>query len=263
VKASTAALALCLLLTSGAWAQADPADPWLSQALDAYARALEESDRDARLAGFGRAEQLFGNAVEAGGHNAALQTNLGNAALLAEDRGAAVLAYKRALRLDADFPRALQNLEHVRNLQPTWVPRPQPAGLFDSFFFYRAVPRADRALAAGVAFAVGGLLVGLSLRWPRVGLRGAGILAFVAWAALFTTTWFDGSDRDANEAVIVSDETPARSADSALAPLAFPEPLPAGTEVHVAEVRSPWARVRLANGRDAWVQESSVTRVDP
>ena len=63
--------------------------------------------------------------------------------------------------------------------------------------------------------------------------------------------------------MIVVDETPARSADSSLAPLAFPEPLPAGTEVHVAEARSPWARVRLANGRDAWVQESSVTRVEP
>ena len=45
--------------------------------------------------------------------------------------------------------------------------------------------------------------------------------------------------------------------------LAFPDPLPGGTEVTLIELRSPWARVRLANGRDAWVNESSVTLVAP
>jgi hypothetical protein len=60
---------------------------------------------------------------------------------------------------------------------------------------------------------------------------------------------------------MTADETPARSADSSLAPLAFPDPLPGGTEVTLVEVRSPWSRVRLANGRDAWVAESSVTPV--
>ena len=256
-------LALATLLASGAAAQVEEPDGWLNQALDAYAVALEESERDARLAGFSRAERLFRNAVAAGGHNASLQTNLGNAALLAEDRGQAVLAYRRALALDADFPRALQNLEHLRGLLPSWVPRPQPAGLFDSFLFYRALPRSDRALAAGIAFAVGGLLIGLSVRWQLSAVRGIGILALVAWALLFGSTLFDHRGQEANAAVLTVDETPARSADSALAPLAFPEPLPGGTEVHVAEVRSPWARIRLANGRDAWVQESSVTRIDP
>jgi hypothetical protein len=33
-------------------------------------------------------------------------------------------------------------------------------------------------------------------------------------------------------------------------------------ELRIVEVRSPWLRVRLANGRDAWVAESSVARVD-
>lgn len=256
-------LVLAALLAPGASAQEDEPDRWLRQALDAYALALEESERDARLAGFARAERLFRNAVAAGSHNASLQTNLANAALLAEDRGEAVLAYRRALALDADFPRALQNLEHVRGLLPSWVPRPQPAGLFDSFLFYRALPRSDRALAAGFAFAMGGLLIGLSIRLQQSALRGTGILALVAWGLLVGSTLADPSGQDAGAAVVTADETPARSADSALAPLAFSEPLPGGTEVHVAEVRSPWTRIRLANGRDAWVQESSVSLVEP
>ena len=50
--------------------------------------------------------------------------------------------------------------------------------------------------------------------------------------------------------------------DSALAPLAFPDPLPAGVEVRLLEARDDWARVRLANGRDVWVRASSVTAVE-
>jgi uncharacterized protein YgiM (DUF1202 family) len=37
--------------------------------------------------------------------------------------------------------------------------------------------------------------------------------------------------------------------------------LPGGTEVRILETRSPWLRVRLANGRDAWVAESALTPV--
>jgi len=246
-------------------------DP-LSQALDAYAASLEERDRDARLAGFARAERLFASVAESGAHSAALQTNLGSAALQAEHRGHAVLAYRRALELDSDFPRALQNLEHVRTLLPGWVPRPEPAGLLDTFFFYRALPRADRAIAAGGAFALGGLLIGLSIRLRQGALRGSGALALMAWALLAGSTCFDGlggfeglrgRSETASSAVVTSDDVLARSADSTLAPLAFPEPLPGGTEVTLIELRSPWARVRLANGRDAWVNESSVTLVTP
>ena len=233
----------------------------LDRALDTYAAALEESDRDTRLAGFAQAERLFASIIDSGVDSAALQTNLGNAALQAEHRGAAVLAYRRALEHDADSARALQNLEHVRTLLPSWVPRPETAGAFDSLLFYRAVPRADRAFAAAVAFALGGALIGLSIRLELGALRAAGVLALVVWALLAGTTWLDREGAEERGAVITADEVAARSADSALAPLAFPEPLPGGTEVVLVEERSPWARVRLANGRDAWVSESSVTRV--
>ena len=63
------------------------------------------------------------------------------------------------------------------------------------------------------------------------------------------------------EVVVTADETVARAADSALAPSAFPQPLPGGVELRIVERRLPWLRVRLANGRDAWVSESSVTSV--
>ena len=235
----------------------------ISRALNAYASALEESSRDARLASFEEAERGFAASIANGAHNAALYTNLGNAALQAEHTGTAVLAYQRALYLDATFPRALQNLEHVRTTLPAWVPHPEPAGVLDTFFFYRSFARDTRSFAGALSFALAGLCTALAIR-TRQGLwRGAAVLCGFAWLGLAGSVWFDARADARARAVVVADEVLARSADSALAALAFPDPLPGGTEVAVLEVRSPWTRIRLANGRDAWVNESSVARVLP
>jgi hypothetical protein len=64
-----------------------------------------------------------------------------------------------------------------------------------------------------------------------------------------------------DEAVVIADEAVARAADSALAPSTLPAPLPGGVEVRILERRSPWIRIRLANGRDAWVAESALMTV--
>jgi hypothetical protein len=53
----------------------------LERALGQYAQALEEPDRDKRIAAFAQAEYGFASVVAEGVENAALQTNLGNAAL--------------------------------------------------------------------------------------------------------------------------------------------------------------------------------------
>jgi tetratricopeptide (TPR) repeat protein len=244
-------------------AQPKDAEAQLAAALEHYSDALEEPDRSTRLAGFARAERAFARILASGAHSAALYTNLGNAALQAEHSGLAVLAYRRALRIDADAPRALQNLEHVRRQLPEWVPRPEPAGAIDTFFFWhRTLPRAQRMLAASVGFALAGALAAGSIRTRNGALRGAALLVLLGWALLMSSVALDDRDSAARDAVVTLDGTPARAADSALAPLALPDPLPAGTEVSILERRSPWLRVRLANGRDAWVAESSTTRVD-
>jgi hypothetical protein len=64
-----------------------------------------------------------------------------------------------------------------------------------------------------------------------------------------------------DDAVVIADETVARAADSGLAPSTLPAPLPGGVEVRILERRSPWIRIRLANGRDAWVAESALETV--
>jgi len=237
----------------------------IKEAIASYRAALDTSERDSRLEGFRKAERLFARAVDSGASNPELYTNLGNAALQAEHLGAAVLAYRRALAIDPDHPRAVQNLEYVRTLLPEWVPKPEAGGLLDSFFFWhKTLAGSDRALGAAIAFAIGALLLAAAIRFGQSALRTAAILPALVWAALIVSVVVDVGGTRLDDAVVIADEVVARAADSALAPSTLPAPLPGGVEVRILERRSPWTRIRLANGRDAWVAESALMTVaDP
>ncbi|MBW2267430.1 MAG: hypothetical protein JRH16_02550 [Deltaproteobacteria bacterium] len=264
-RAAGAVWITCALLwCAPALADAETAPEELAQlAIESYAAALDAEDRSLRLEGFRRAERLFGR-VAAGGDNPELLTNWGNAALQAEHLGVAVLAYRRALAIDPDHPRAVQNLEFARTLLPEWVPRPESGGLLDSFFFWhRTLARPDRALRAAMAFALAAILAAAGLRFGQTALRNSAILPALVWAALLGSVAIDSGKSATDQAVLLADETLARAADSALAPGALPAPLPAGAEVEIVERRSPWLRIRLANGRDAWITESAAAPIAP
>jgi len=230
-------------------------------ALDDYAQALAESGRDARLAGFSRAEQGFASLTADGVVSAALFTNLGNAALQAQHPGLAVLAYHRALRLEPDAVAARQNLAHLRTRLPSWVPRPDSSEGAQTLLFYRQIGTQTRSLISAMCFVLMAGCIALAVRRREGAWRGLAFLTGLGWAIGVASLVYDGVVREDNLAVLVADEVLARSADSSLAPLALPDPLPAGVEVDLLETRAAWTRVRLANGRDVWVRSTSVERV--
>lgn len=233
------------------------------RAVESYGAALEIRDRGARLEGFRHAERLFAAAAAKSQPTPELQVNLGNSALAGERLGPAILAYRRALVAAPTHAQAGQNLEHARSLLPTWVPRPEPAGRLESSPLVRLFrdPAALPGLAA-VCFAAASLCLAAGIRWNRAGLRLLGAVCALAWLALLAQSlWGPGGTRS-RAAVVISEDAIARSADSALATLALSQPLPEGTEVQWVESRSPWARVRLANGRDVWLLESALSGVE-
>ena len=235
--------------------------------LNAYSKAQEATQREARLAGFAQAERLFLEAVRLrpdGMGTAELYANAGTAALRAERLGPAVLAFRRALTLDTQNAAARRNLAQARTLLPGWVPRPQSEGALDAFFFWHHQFSVEQRvglsglvfLLAAIAFAVG-LASGSRLA------RGAGVLLILSWLGLATSIAVHLFGSHGSAAVLVAGDTIARASDSANSPVRFAEPLPAGTEVSVVEVREPWARVRLANEREAWVRRASLGMVVP
>ena len=236
----------------------------LEAAIAAYATAMDTEERSLRLDTFQRSERLFARAIEGGAQNADIYTNLGNAALQGERLGFAMLAYRRALLLDPDHARALQNLDHARGLLPSWVPHPSGGvDAFDSFFFWhRTLSGPERQLAAALSFALAVILVAISIRFESSTPRNVAILPALVWCALLASLLLDRTSEAGGKAVITV-EVAARAADSTFAPSLFPAPLPEGTEVRVLENRAPWMRVRLANRRDVWVKESSLAPVRP
>ena len=233
----------------------------LEQALTVYAQALEDPNRDSRIAKFAHAEFGFSKLLESGAWNAALLTNLGNAALQAEHRGEAVLAYRRALLLDPEASAAIQNLAHVRGLLPSWVPRPDSSEGLQALFFYRKIPVVQRANLAAGFFVFAAVSLAVSNRRRDGAWRGLALMGGLAWALLLASVLLDQDPRRGRGAVVTAEETLARSADSRLAALALPEPLPAGAEVEILEHRAEWTRIRLHNGREVWVRGSRVTRI--
>jgi tetratricopeptide (TPR) repeat protein len=257
--------ALLMLMIAGQAAAGSRVDEQaiLEEARAAYKAALATEERDQRLAAFNQARLQFDRLVTAGVSSADLFADLGNAALQAEDLGQAVLAYRRALLLDPDHPRARLNLQHARSLLPAWVPRPAGGGALDTFFFWhRTWSRAERAALAALAFAAAVLLVAAAVRWRRPLLRNFAVLPALIWLGLLTSLWLE-SDSATHQAVIITPGgEPALSADDPSARPVFSNPLPDGTEVTVVERREGWANVRLADdSRGAWVRSGSIAAV--
>ena len=248
----------CLLANT---ARADASET-LEQAITAYTQAQEQPRREDRIAGFQTAERLFQHAVTQGAHSADLYTDLGNAALQSERLGSAILAYRRALALDPNHPRAQQNLRHARTLLPAWVPRPEQQGALESFFFWRSIlSPAEQAGIAAISFLMAALLLAVSIRWRSTLARLLAVMPLLVWLGLLVSVAIEARGKQSGQAVLTADETIARTADSANAQIRFGEPLPGGTEVDIRESRESWVHIVLANGRDAWVPSGAVEAV--
>ena len=258
VVAATTALLVALALTAG---MADAADD-LAGARDAYQAALAETDRLRRVRLFEQAAQALRPAALANPTAPELQVDWGNAALGAQDRGWAVLAWRRALLADPTNERASRNLAWLRDRLPTWLPRPASAGALDSLMFWRThLTAVQLLLVGGFGFALGVLVLVPWRGAPRPWRRALAVLAGVVWltatasAVLAANGGVDG--------VVVLDGATLRSADSVGASPTYPNPLPAGTEVTIVEDRAAWLRVALADGTQGWLSASGVARVDP
>jgi tetratricopeptide (TPR) repeat protein len=262
-RSTTIAVATLLVFaaTPQAARAASGVEEEIQAGLEAYDTAQAETLRRARLEGFRKAERHFRAAIDDGAANAALYTNLGNAALQAEHLGEAVLAYRRALDLDPDHRRARANLVHARSLLPGWVPRPPEAGILDTFFFWQAtMSEADRARAEALAFALAAAVFGASMALHLRWLRSLVVIPGLVWLGLVASGRI-GGDTGAGAAVITAPETIARASDSVNAPSRYGDPLPSGTEVTILERRGDWLRVRLGAEAEAWIRAAAVGEV--
>lgn len=265
-RSSSPSLAVVLLV--GAGLAAGMASEVRADELDAaraeYEQAMVETDRARRTASFQRAAAQLEELVLSHPRSPELLVDWGNAGLGAQSLGTAVLGYRRALLYDARNERARKNLEWTRSQLPEWVPRREGGGAVSALFFWNELfSTPTRHVLAALSFALFLLLVtpwGVRSNVQRA-MRVSAVIPLVLWVWLGASV-FVGEDVTA-DAVVMRDGVELKAADQVGAPSAFAQPLPAGAEVKVLEVRDDWVRVELADGSPGWLQASVVEMVVP
>ena len=73
----------------------------------------------------------------------------------------------------------------------------------------------------------------------------------------------EASARALRDGVILAEEVVARKGDGTAYQSSFVDPLHAGTEFRLLEARAGWYRIRLSDGRTAWIPAGSAELVRP
>ena len=219
------------------------ADP--SQAFDLYQRSARRYER----------------IIDEGGiENGRLYYNLGNAYFRMNDIGRAILNYRKAEQYIAGDANLRQNLRYARTRRlDRFEEHTQTRVLRTLLFWHYDVPLGWRlALFALGWVALWGLL-SLRLFQPQRVSRAllvlAGGIGLMFLGSVLAETMLGPDERPG---VILAPETVARKGDGESYAPAFTEPLHAGVEFQVLEVRPGWVHGELPDSRTCWLAERAV-----
>lgn len=236
------------------------------QANDAFRKANALTD-DADAAGelYSQAILSYEKIIARGGVlNSKLFYNLGNAYLLRGDIGSAILNYRNAQVLDESDADIRKNLAFARSRRLDEIEVSTEKKVFERLFFWHYdFSMKHRFIIACIGFAV--LCLTLTIRMWRPAVPGTVAACIVVGITTLCLAVSVGIDRHVriNDrcGVIVADSVEARQGDGLIYPLSFKGPLHAGTEFDLLEQRPGWWWVRLANGTDAWIPDTTAQQV--
>lgn len=243
-------------------------DALFDQADDLFARGIVIAPDDAARARdlFHQAGVIYAGIADRGVVNPQLLVNAGNAFMLADETGQAVLHYRRAQRLAPTNRTVQQALDNAR-ARVGMVVRPDTrARIASAALSWRGV--IPRALLLGL-FLAGYLglwtlaTMRVTLGPGRVGGRSAVIAAAVCIGAL-TLVWIDQRQMTRNDGAVVIAPAGviARNGPSAgVYEATFTQPLEQGVEVRVLESRDGWTRVRLIDGHETWLPQEALEQI--
>jgi hypothetical protein len=260
------------VLTSFVRASVSPSVQIVSEAAALYDQAIMTYTSDPILARslFAQAAAAMTRASQEFGSSAELQRALGNALLLSEQPGRAILALQRSLSLDPRSPQTRDALDAARatvqvQIAPSSVRRVED--VLSAWVRY-VPPRVVQvllivswtALWIMIARATSAHLTGRSTRiaaWQPVL---ASILVFMSASALAFEQW----DRRTDHRLVILNPTfgfngPSRDVYAST----FEQTLPPGTEADALESRHGWTHIRLRSGAKTWVPSDTFEFVHP
>jgi hypothetical protein len=227
-------------------------------------KAANELFRQGNEASGDDADKLYGEAilrferiVEDGGiRNAGLYYNLGNAYLLKDDIGRAIVNYRRSERLDDSNADLRKNLAFARSRRIDQIDIETETKVLHTLFFWHYDFSLQVRFFLACLFFAACFLVLTAMVWfgRRGAMRAICVVCGVAFVCFALSVIVESVGKARRKCgVIVSESVIARQGDGHNYPKSFKDPLHAGTEFDLIKRQSGWFNVRLSDGSEAWV----------
>ncbi|MCH2160816.1 MAG: tetratricopeptide repeat protein [Phycisphaerales bacterium] len=244
------------------------------EAEQAYLEGLELQDSDPQEARerFQAAALGFRTVIDEGANSSGAWFNLGNALLRSEEIGEAIVAYRKAARLDPSNDDVSANLAEARRRVENRI---QPDAMDLSFetvtSWWHPLAPVTRLWITLSAWAAFWLILALGsgrrrkaqegeftrAAWQTCTWAPAGIAGIVAATLLFDAAMA----RLYPVGVLINPDIVLRSGNGDGFGAAVEEPLAEGVEFTILEQRPGWWRVELADGTTGWISETDASTI--
>ena len=193
--------------------------------------------------------------LESNLQNSKIHYNLGNIYFRMQDTGRAILEYRRALQLDPNDAKLLQNLQFARASRQDQFKEPEQIRVLKTLFFWHYdFPFYLRQSVFLTFFLLLWLCATVCIwyrpLWLKVCLFFAIIISIGFGASLGLTLHQLQTERFG---VILAREVVARKGDSDSYAPSFTDPLHAGTEFKLLQQRQGWTEIQLPDGQTCWL----------
>ncbi|MEM6884074.1 MAG: hypothetical protein AAF571_03525 [Verrucomicrobiota bacterium] len=257
MRRPSAVIFLVSLITalSSLWAdEASPAQAWDQAEQIFHEAAQEDAGSVAAVAQYSDAALRFESSAKDHYRPGSAWYNAGNAWFEAGELGRAIAAYLHA-RIYRPFDANVhESLKSARALRVERVPG-------DSWNRLTQWPlRWVQALFVSLFIVlVFTLLLHLRYResWSLVSMIILAGMQSVGLCLLLYTYWQQG-----NQAVLIADAIESRKGPGYHYQAAFNQELSSGMEFEVMDTRREWCRIALRDGRECWIPERMLTRID-
>ena len=192
--------------------------------------------------------------------NAGLYYNLGNAYLLKDDLGKAILNYRRAQKLDSSDTNIQKNLEFARSQRIDKItPKARKRIMKTLFFWHYDFSLQTKFILTCLFFAASCITLTIIVWLGRSAITSTTVVI----VGILTLLFFGSvvvENRERTRAicgVITAQNVVAHQGDGQNYPTSFKDPLHAGTEFDVLERRPGWLHIRLSDNNDGWIPNNS------
>lgn len=201
--------------------------------------------------------------LEGGVRNGMLFYNIGNAYFRMNDIGRAILNYRRAEQYIPADRNLARNLRTAREARQDTFEEGQSVKVMRTLLFWHhdIQPGTRSMLFGGLSLLFWGLAA-LRLFRPQwspgwaLGLFGGLSILFLGSLA------FESATQTSQQAgVLIAPQVIARTGDGQSYEPSFKDPLHAGTEFVLLEVRNEWNHIELPDGRQCWIPTDSASLV--